>query len=417
MHFLQHGKQGAIHLRPKDIGLEFKINIPSGSVVFMSKNILGFRSGNPHFPRFEHKHFKQGASISWVMEVEDIETTESDKCSAIEAASRKQDAERLDLEGIWGDEKWEPAHFKATNSTSANFNPRVYSIIADKKCRPLLLCHRIQKLDKGYVRDGHTLKEIIGPRVGLNEQALKANMHTGGFVVAKLRIFPLEFFDQWGYTSGQLKALFEADIEAKDLLVDLLAEKTKRSASQQLSVSLFDNDGNLVKGPSLYDSLHQAFHNKDKNKATLPIKVPNIGNHAERRNVTIEVIHAGTIATEGEGLWIPKFIQGRYPKPNGGWRVCFTGVIKSRSDLVRLKFLDMDRAAAAIENNATERKRRKSSRKSSKATKKATKKAPTYSILDHFKPAAPKRNPSEMTKSDSDSDWIAPSTESDSDSD
>jgi hypothetical protein len=69
-----------------------------------------------------------------------------------------------------------------------------------------------------------------------------------------------------------------------------------------------------------------------------------------------------------------------------------------------LKFLDMDRAAAACEYNATEKK---SSRKSSKATKKA----PTYSILDHFKPAAPKRNASKMTESDSDSDsdWIAPS--------
>ncbi len=270
-----------------------------------------------------------------MLELEGIKTTESDKCSAIEAASRKQDAERLDLEGIWGDEKWEPAHFKATNSTSANFNPRVYSIIADEKCRPLLLCHRIQKLDKGYVRDGHTLKGIIGDIAGLNERALKANMHTGGFAVAKLRIFPLEFFDQWGYTSGQLKALFEADIEAKDLLVDLLAEKTKRSASQQLSVSLFDNDGNLVKGPSLYDSVRQAFHNKDKNKVTLPNRFPNIGNHADRPNVSIEKIHAGTIATDGEGLWIPKFTNRRNPKPNGGLRVRFTGVIKSHSDMCR----------------------------------------------------------------------------------
>ena len=47
-----------------------------------------------------------------------------------------------------------------------------------------------------------------------------------------------------------------------------------------------------------------------------------------------------------------------------------------------LKFLDMDRAAAASAYNAAERK---SSQKSSKATKKA----PAPSILDHFKPAAP----------------------------
>ncbi len=48
-----------------------------------------------------------------------------------------------------------------------------------------------------------------------------------------------------------------------------------------------------------------------------------------------------------------------------------------------LKFLDMDRAAAACAYNATEKK---SSRKSSKATKEAQ----NPSILDHFKPAAPK---------------------------
>jgi hypothetical protein len=96
-----------------------------------------------------------------------------------------------------------------------------------------------------------------------------------------------------------------------------------------------------------------------------------------------------------------------------------------------LKFLDMDRAAAACACNAGEKK---SSQKSSKATKKApapsildhfkpaapatekkssqksskaTKKAPAPSILDHFKPAAPKRNASEMTESDS--DWSASS--------
>ncbi|KAL3786252.1 hypothetical protein ACHAW5_001033 [Stephanodiscus triporus] len=334
VHFLQHGKQGAIHLRPKNIGLEFKINISSGCVVFMSRNILGFQSGNPHFPRFEHKHFKQGASISWVLELEGIETTESDKCSAIEAAARKQDAEHLDLDGIWGGEKWEPAHFKGSSNKHANFKPRVYSIIADEKFRPLLLCNRIWKQNEGFVRDGHSLFQILGINNSLNERALKANMHTGGCVVAKLRIFPLEFCDEWGYTSGQLKALFEADIEAKDLLVDLLAEKTKQSDSQQVSVSLFDNNGNLVKGPSLYDSVRQAVRNKDKNKVTLTNKVPNIGNYAERLNVSIEMIHAGTIATEGEGLWIPKFIQ-RSAKPNGGVRVCFTGVIKSHSDMIR----------------------------------------------------------------------------------
>jgi hypothetical protein len=66
-----------------------------------------------------------------------------------------------------------------------------------------------------------------------------------------------------------------------------------------------------------------------------------------------------------------------------------------------LKFLDMDRATAACAYNATEKK---SSRKLSKATKKAT----TPSILDYFKPAN-KRKASEMTESDSASDWSASS--------
>ena len=67
--YLSKGKQGAIHLRPKGIGLEFKINIPHGTVVYMSREILGYDSGNSEFPFFQHKHLKQGASISCVFEV------------------------------------------------------------------------------------------------------------------------------------------------------------------------------------------------------------------------------------------------------------------------------------------------------------------------------------------------------------
>jgi len=98
-----------------------------------------------------------------------------------------------------------------------------------------------------------------------------------------------------------------------------------------------------------------------------------------------------------------------------------------------LKFLDMDRAAAACECNASEKKNTQKSskatkkapapsildhfkpadpaaeRKSSQKSSKATKKAPAPSILNYFKPAAPKRNASEMTESDSDSDWSASS--------
>ena len=80
VHYLPQGKQGAVHLRPVGIDLEVRINIPPGCVVYVSKEILGFESGNKQFPRFEHKHCNQGASMSWVLEheIDDIEMIESD---------------------------------------------------------------------------------------------------------------------------------------------------------------------------------------------------------------------------------------------------------------------------------------------------------------------------------------------------
>ena len=56
--------------------------------------------------------------------------------------------------------------------------------------------------------------------------------------------------------------------------------------------------------------------------------------NGDRQCITIEMIHAGTIATEGEGLWIPKSTQGRHSKTIGRWLISFTGAITSRSDLI-----------------------------------------------------------------------------------
>ena len=104
MHWTQYREHGAVHLRPVGTDLEFRINIPPSCAVYMSRKILGYESGNPQFSRFEHKHFKDGARISWVFEIEDvnIEAIESSTCSAIMAASRRQDAMRLNLSGIFG---------------------------------------------------------------------------------------------------------------------------------------------------------------------------------------------------------------------------------------------------------------------------------------------------------------------------
>jgi hypothetical protein len=89
MHYLPHGKQGAICLRPTNFGSEFKITIPPGSAVFMSREILGYESGNPQLPRFQHKHYNQGPSISWVTEIEKEGFTmiESDKSRQLSSLS------------------------------------------------------------------------------------------------------------------------------------------------------------------------------------------------------------------------------------------------------------------------------------------------------------------------------------------
>jgi hypothetical protein len=107
MHFLQRGKQGALLLHPYlNEVLVVRVNIPQGCVVYFSRKILGFETGNPQFPRCEHMHCNQGASVSWVIDLKlDIEKIESSTCSAIESASRMQAIENPDLEGRYGGDK------------------------------------------------------------------------------------------------------------------------------------------------------------------------------------------------------------------------------------------------------------------------------------------------------------------------
>ena len=93
-------------------------------------------------------------------------------------------------------------------------------MITEGEGRPLLFCSRVRSLTRGVVRDGHSLFDIIEQQDGLTERALEAHMHTGGFVVGELRILPLKSFEDWGFTLGQLNALIEADLEAKDRLVN-----------------------------------------------------------------------------------------------------------------------------------------------------------------------------------------------------
>jgi hypothetical protein len=96
--------------------------------------------------------------------------------------------------------------------------------------------------------------------------------------------------------------IIHADPEAKEELVNLLAKNSNRTATQQVSVTLFDNDDNIVGGPSLHDSLRAGWNNKDENEATLPSHLPG----RKGRRITVEMIHEGTIDTKGEGLRIPK---------------------------------------------------------------------------------------------------------------
>lgn len=164
-------------------------------------------------------------------------------------------------------------------------------------------------------------------------------MRTGGYQVGGLRIVPLKVYDEWGYNMAQLSALVNADPEAKEELVNLLSENSKLTASQQISVKFFNNDGSVI-GPTLYDSLNAGINNKDEDKVTLPKFMPKSMTGGKKSRITIPMIHEGTIATKGEGLRIPKATQGKYSKTIGYTLVRFTGVTKSHREVIREAWLN-----------------------------------------------------------------------------
>ena len=200
-HYLQCGKQGALLLRPyRNEDLVVRVNIPHGC---------------------EHMHCIQGASVSWVMDLKlDIEKIESSTCSAIESASRIQDAMHLDLEGRYGDVIWDSTHFTGSASRTPYIKPRECTVVTSKEGQLLLFCSRIASLTNGFKRDGVSLEDIIGPQEGLTVQALERCSHTGGFRVGKMRVFLFKHFAGLGFTSEQLAARIDADPEAKELLIE-----------------------------------------------------------------------------------------------------------------------------------------------------------------------------------------------------
>jgi hypothetical protein len=336
MQYLQRGKQGALLLRPyRNENLVVRVNIPHDCVVYFSKEILGFRTGNEQFPRCEHMHCNQGASVSWVMDLKlDIKNIESSTCSAIEAASRMQDEMNLDLEGRWGGDKWEPDHFKGSPSRDFRFKPRECTVVTNASGRIVLVCSRMQSLTNGVERAGVALFDILGQQDGLTVQGIERCSHTGGFEVGVLRVFPFKHFAGLGLTSGQLAALIDADPEAKEELANLLTENSNRTASQEVEITLFDDDGIVIAGPSRHESLRAGKNNKDTNKVTIP-NLPTSMAKDGSKVITAKMIHAATIATRGEGLRIPKSTVGRNSKACGHWLIHFTGVTTTRRDATR----------------------------------------------------------------------------------
>ena len=332
-HWKQHGEHGVVHLRPVGTDLEFRINIPPGCAVYMSREILGDDSGNAQFPRFEHKHFKDGARISWVLEIEnaDIEAIESSTCSAIMEASRRQDAMRLDLRGIFGGDKWNYSLYTASASRTPYIRPREYTVVTNASGQIVLFCSRIQLLTNGVERDGVALFDLIGHQVGITVQALERCQHTGGFPVGVLQVFPFNHFAGLGFTSGQFAALIDADPEAKELLANLLTENSNRTASQEVEITLFNEEGIVVGGPSLHDSI-AAGKTRPGNKVRIP-NLPTSMAHDGSRAITAKMIHAGTIATRGEGLKIPKYT--RNSEADGHWLIRFTGVTTTRREVIK----------------------------------------------------------------------------------
>ena len=339
-HYLQCGKQGALLLRPyRNEDLVVRINIPHGCVVYFSREILGFETGNPKFPRCEHMHCNQGASVSWVMDLKlDIEAIESSTCSAIMAASRMQESENLDLEGRYGGDKWEPTHFTGSASRGVRFHPRLCTVLTNASGRIVLFCSKLRRNLVGFERDGVALDDILGRHNGITVQALEKWKHKGGLPIGVVRVFPFNHFAGLGFTSGQFAALIDSDPVANELMANLLTENSNLTASQEVEVTLFNNEGIVVGGPSLHDSL-RAGKNQPGNKVRIPSLPRSMTHDGKSGAITAKMIHEGTIASRGEGLTIPKYrvsnMYTRQSEAEGHWLIRFTGVTTTRRGAIR----------------------------------------------------------------------------------
>jgi hypothetical protein len=96
----------------------------------------------------------------------------------------------------------------------------------------------------------------------------------------------------------------------------LQTENSNRTASQEIEITLFNKEGIVVGGPSIYDSTYAGTQNRDTNKVTIP-NLPSSMAHGGSTTITNKMIRAGTIDSGGDGLWIPKLSRGCKLKPIG----------------------------------------------------------------------------------------------------
>ena len=284
---------------------------------------------------------------------------------AIHEATRIQDEENLDLDGIFAYPHWAPELFEGSASRNGTFSPRFPTVITTEEGIPLLVCSKLQRNAEGFERDGLALEDIIGLQNGLTKGAIEAAVSTGGYRFGSMLIVPLAVFDPLGYNMAQLSALVNEDPKAKEKLTELLSENSKRTASQQVSVEFFGNDGSVI-GPTLYDSLNAGIKNKDENKVTIPYLLKSVTG-GKQIPITIGMIHEGAIVTKGEGLRIPKFSRGCTPKNIGYTLIRFTGVTKSHREVLRESWNkrkpSTKRRAASTKRKAASTKRRAASTK------------------------------------------------------
>ena len=163
-------------------------------------------------------------------------------------------------------------------------------------------------------------------------------MHTGRFPVSVLRVFPFKHFAGLGFTSGQFAALIDSDPERKEELANLLTENSNRTASQEVEITLFNKEGIVVGGPSLHDSLSVG-KTRPGNKVRIPNLPSSMTQDGKQGAVTNKMIHAGTIASRGEGLTIPKYTRPKglthKQEADGHWLIRFTGMATTHREATR----------------------------------------------------------------------------------